>query len=176
MLNKIFVFWIALCALISAEAHSPSFESCDLERATQALSHSGTLSRAGNFIYVDIDDQFVFHLGNLVSGEGFQPPPYFSGKTQAGAHISVCYANEWESCGAPLFEECGEVIAFTPLHYHVVKPPNWGEIEELLLLEVDAPTLDTIRAKYGLTEKVFPYHITIAVKYAQSASKLEIAE
>lgn len=113
------------------------------------------------FIYVDVDDNYIHELIHFIEGEGYQEPPYFGGSELVGAHISVVYANE-ERMGS-LAEE-GQIIHFTPRECRVVHPPHWNGVEDVYLIEVDAPELDLIRAKYGLPKVEFGYHITIGIK------------
>lgn len=116
---------------------------------------------ADGFVYVDIDDNYIHELIHFIEGEGYQEPPYFGQPELVGAHISVMYSNE-ERMG-PIAEE-GQIIHFTPLECRVIQPPNWEAIEDVFLIEVYAPELDLIRAKYGLPEFAFGYHITVGVK------------
>lgn len=113
------------------------------------------------FVYLDIDDNYIHQLIHYIKGSGYEKPPYFGEPHLVGAHISVIYAAEEKK--GEIAEE-GKVIYFTPLECKIVQPPNWEGIEGACIIEVDAPELDKIRAKYGLPKFEFGYHITIGVK------------
>ena len=122
----------------------------------------GTLRESEDgFVYLDIDDNYIHQLIHFIEDDGYQEPPYFGQTELVGAHISVAYAKE-ERVGK--IAEEGRVIHFTPIECKIVQPPNWEGIEGVYIIEVDAPELDLIRAKYGLPKFEFGYHITIGVK------------
>lgn len=116
---------------------------------------------AEGFVYVDVDDNYIHELIHFIEGNGYEEPPYFGRSDLVGAHITVVHANE----GRPgKIAEEGQVIHFTPLECRIIQPPNWEAIENVYLIEVVAPELDAIRAKYGLPKFEFGYHITVGVK------------
>jgi hypothetical protein len=122
----------------------------------------GILRESENgFVYLDLDDAYIHELIHFIEDDGFEEPPYFGKPGLIGAHISVVYPNEERSEGTI---ELGQMIQFTPLECKIIHPLKWEGVEEVYLIEVDAPELDLIRAKYGLPKAEFGYHITVGVK------------
>ncbi len=130
----------------------------------QNLPYQGTLRNSNGFIYVDLDDEYVHELIAYIEEDGFEKPPYFGNAGLVGAHITVMYPSETKKYGIEEMEEDGEVIFFTPKTCQVAHPPSWKGIEEVYFIVVDAPQLDEIRAKYGLSKQDHDFHITIGVK------------
>jgi hypothetical protein len=124
--------------------------------------HWGILrENEAGFVYVDIDDSYIHELIHIIEGSGYEKPPYFGEPNLVGAHITVIYATE-ERKGKIV--ELGKIIHFTPIACTIIQPANWEGIEGACIIEVEAPELDQIRAKYGLPKFEFGYHITIGVK------------
>ncbi|MBS0629421.1 MAG: hypothetical protein JSS30_04250 [Verrucomicrobia bacterium] len=126
------------------------------------LQLSGVLKKSGTFVYVDVDDAYIHQLIPFIEHEGFEEPPYFDKPYSAGAHISVIYSDE--NFSAEEIEEYGQEISFTLKECQIVHPPKWAEIEKVYFIVVEAPELDQLREKYGLTKREYPFHITIGVK------------
>lgn len=124
----------------------------------------GILKKSGDFIYVDLDDEYVHKLIPFIEKDGFQAPPYFGSSDLVGAHITVIYPGEVQKYKIENFKECGEKICFSLKACQIVHPPRWEGIDEIYLIVIDSPELDKIRQKYGLPEKEYNYHITIGVK------------
>lgn len=135
-----------------------------LEYVQDNLSHRGVLRKSGNFIYVDVDEDYIDELIGLIQEQGFIEPPYFGREDLVGAHISVIYKDEAKQYQIDSIEECGQLIDFVPKECVVVRPPNWKEMEEVYVIVVEAPQLDRIRMKYGLPKSKYPFHITVGVK------------
>jgi hypothetical protein len=123
------------------------------------LEHSGILKQADQFVYVDVDDEFIYRLIQFAP-EGFIEAPYFSDVDSVGAHITAIYPDEQVG----VVEECGKKVFFTPMEPIIVKPPAMPGVAEVYMVAVDAPELDVIRARYGLPKRRYDYHITVGVK------------
>ena len=121
--------------------------------------------RLDGFLYVDLDDNYIHSLVDFIRDQGFQEPPYF-GEKLIGAHITVAYPNEIRN---QIMEECGMPVSFTLRECQIVHPPRWKEVEEVYLIVVDAPMLDQLREKYGLSKRQYDCHITIGVKLKAAA-------
>ncbi len=133
------------------------------DSAIAQYNWEGTLKECGDgFVYIDLDDGFIHDLIHYIEPDGFIEPPYFGKTGLIGAHISVIYADEIRN-GA--IEELGQTFSFTPIECKIVHPPDWSDVEDLYLIEVDAPELDLIRKKYGLEKRELGFHITIGVKF-----------
>ncbi len=133
------------------------------------LVHSGVLKSNGEWVYVDLDDSYIYDLIAFIESSGFETPPYFGDEGRVGAHISVVFPDE---LNGQEIEECGEIIAFLPKECQVVRylktvkerPAGFERVENICLISVEAPRLDEIRGKYGLSPKRYEFHITIGIK------------
>lgn len=143
----------------SCEAQDAPLSDQVLQHAKMHRIHAGVLTHSAGFMYVKIDDSYIYDLVNLIRKEGFEEPPYFG--EGVGAHITVIYPDEME--GIQGIEECGKLIDFTPQGCQVVHPPRLP-VDQVYFITVDAPDLDALREKYGLPRRQYDYHITIGVK------------
>ena len=141
-----------------------------LSFVNDALPLCGILKRSNHFLYVDLDDDYIYKLAPLIQKEDFSPPPYFGTPELVGAHISVAFPVEIENIAE--VAGCGSKIIFTPKKCEIVRltqPSSLLQnVEEIYLLVVEAPQLDQIREKYGLSEQYYPFHITLGVKYSHA--------
>lgn len=132
-----------------------------VEYAKQNLPLEGQLiMKSDGFAYLKVDDEYIHTLFPMLGleEEGFKKPPYFRSNEAPGAHISVFYVNEH------IFpEEIGQTFSFELKQMALVKP---AQNTSYAVLQVDAPELETLRKKYGLSPKLFghDFHISIAKK------------
>ena len=142
-----------------------SFSESKVLEFVHEQQRSGTLKRACDFLYVDIDDRWIHQIAPFIQEEGFSEPPYF-GSELVGAHISVAFPSEIEKISE--IAECSKEIDFDPKRCEIVylENPNpfLPNVKELYLLIIEAPQLDRIREKYGLLKQSYPFHITLGVK------------
>lgn len=158
------LFFSFLLFTSSLVARVPLSESQVME-CVGRLPLSGTLERSSDFLFVKIDDCFIYDVLSLIEREGFSSPPYF-GEGRVGAHISIAFPNELEKI--PNIPECGSKVSFTLRSCEVIQLQSESEIlagiDELYLLVIDAPELDALREKYGLPKSKYPFHITLGAK------------
>lgn len=166
-LRYIPIFLIALFATPFVEAALPPASHAILNYIEKNLPQYGTLKISRGFVYLDLDDEYIHKLNRFIQKEGFAEPPYF-GFFLVGAHISVMSAKETEKNGIKKVEECGQVISFIPQTCEIVHPHQLKDIDEVYIINVEAPQLERIREKYGLPKHAF--HITIGIKYKTSKS------
>ncbi len=129
------------------------------------LDTIGTLEKDKyGFVYVKIDDDFIYKLYELIQDQGFKPPPYFGGVEMHGAHISVIYSGESDHYRIGDIEEVGSKIKFSCKECEIVHPKNWHGVTDAYTITVDAPSLQKLRKKYGLPKAAHNFHITIGIK------------
>jgi len=167
----LFKYFIVLILLSSCTNADTKESTCSkiLNFAEHKLPQYGILKSQNGFLYVDVDDKYVYNLIPFLEKEGFEMPPNFGKKDLVGAHIMVASAYETNRHGIRSVNELGEKIDFTLKGCSAVQPPQGQGIDEVYFIFVDAPVLDQIRKKYGLPEKEYDYHIAIGVK--QEAEK-----
>jgi len=158
-----------LCSTAFAQETSIS-EAEILQYIEANLPCEGILRREDDFIYLDLDDEYIHALIALIEEEGFQEPPYFSAPYLAGAHISVIYSDEIQDYQLSEIEEMGMRLGFMPRKCLIVHPSDWKEIDQVFCIVVEAPELDEIRVRYGLPMRRYEFHITIGVKPKECAS------
>ncbi|MCE5318481.1 MAG: hypothetical protein LLG04_14110 [Parachlamydia sp.] len=137
-----------------------------IELAQTELSAVGTLRQTDQgFVYLAVDEAFIYRLFPLVKGEGYELhiPPYFSGKLQAGAHVTVMSSAEVAHYDVGAIEELGEQIGFVIIGFGFIDPKGWPGADGLWCLLVECPRLSELRVKYGLPLKDMAFHITVAI-------------
>lgn len=128
------------------------------------LPHHGILRKTdSNFVYVKVDDAYIHKLVQFIENDGYKEPPYFGKEDLVGAHITVMDRSEVEARPIKYIGELGRCVFFKPLYFKEVE----NNEKEYYVLVIDAPLLEKIRCKYGLSKKEYPLHITIGVKEKQ---------
>lgn len=159
--------WILFLLVLTSGAYTEYSCPAVLDAIEKELPHYGVLKHEGDFVYVDLDDDYIHKLVQLIPNEGFQEPPYFGRADLVGAHISVIFPGE---CNVEEIQEYGQKIPFTIKECQVVRPLQMLGVDEVYLVVVDAPELAFIRKKYGLPKYKYDFHITIGVKPSYNSS------
>ncbi len=131
-----------------------------LDYAIQHLQHTGVLRQnPDGFVYLKVNDGYIHALFPRLHANGFHKPPYFRRPDAPGAHISVMYSDEVPH-HRPI-EEVGRVFTFTPSKLALVRVKGRTQY---IILEVEAPELEALRQKHGLSPKLkhHDFHITLA--------------
>lgn len=132
-----------------------------LEYVREHFSQRGVLKHNGDFLYVALEEEYIRDLVGMIPEKGFVAPPYFGELYDTGAHISVIYSRE---VGEPLaISELGQCFDFEVKGCHIYYPRHWEGVKAVWVILVDAPELEMLREKYGLSPG-FPFHITVGVK------------
>lgn len=131
-----------------------------LLEAAKHLSTKGKLARLGNnFVYLDIDNDYINHLFPLLQNQLFKKPSYFCEKS-VGAHISIIYPEENREV---------DKADWNQEHRFIVKGLVETEISQKIycVLLVESPSLLYLREKYCLPDLLsfkgysIGFHITI---------------
>ena len=130
-----------------------------LDYAQEFLPKTGQLVvKSDGFGYLRVDNAYINTLFPILDAkqDGFRKPPYFRRPEAPGAHISVFYADEHIRP-----EEIGEYFNFELKRIRIVQT---SKDTSYIILEVEAPELEALRRKYGLSPKLFghEFHITLA--------------
>lgn len=129
--------------------------------ARDHLPQEGQLLVTSNgYGYLKVDDDYIHALFPLLGleEEGFKEPPYFRRANAPGAHISIFYEDE------NVFpQEFGQTFHFELKGIVIVRPSK--EVS-YAVLQIEAPELEKLRKKYGLSPKLHghEYHISLAKK------------
>jgi hypothetical protein len=138
-------------------------EVCDLHSILSSLPMHGRLSEtAEGLVYLDVDDGFIHNTFPLLQHTRAQKPPYFDFEHGGvGAHISVFYPEERNTLHS---EDWGKRFEFKIQKLVCVE---FSDTKYFALL-VNAPSLVTLRLKYGFEKKLtfkdylIDFHITVA--------------
>lgn len=126
----------------------------------------GKLKQANDgYVYVDVSNNFINGIFPLIRDPDAEKPPYFEAKYQkVGAHISVIKSEEAEMLED--IEEIGEEFAFKLGPLKSTEPEGWDDMDRVWFIQLEAPELEQLRKKYGLSKKLngHEFHITVAVK------------
>lgn len=132
-----------------------------IDWAKENLPQRGRLMQAPDgYIYLKVDDDYIDQLYPMLSEKGYIKPPYFRRSDSPGAHISVFYTKEREQTGK--IKEVGRYYPFTLSFLSFVPEKS----HEYIVIVVNAPELEDLRQKYGLSPLLQgnDFHITIAKK------------
>jgi hypothetical protein len=155
-MNKILFFSITLFC-----THFFASEVEILTYAQENLPQTGILRSSNGFVYLDIDDNYIYELIPFIESAGFETPPYFGKERLVGAHISVIFPNELEN---GIIEECGKEFSFQLKNCITIKPEQFKGLVEFYFLIVEAPELNRLREKYDLARSEHNFHVTIGIK------------
>ncbi|GAB5411344.1 MAG: hypothetical protein ChlgKO_04580 [Chlamydiales bacterium] len=136
-------------------------ESGIITYAQEHLRQTGILKNTNGFVYLDINDNYIFDLVPLIQETGFKSPPYFGKEGLVGAHISVIFPDELNDIE---IDECGEEFSFRLMNCIAIAPEQYKGLIKFYLLIVEAPELNSLREKYGLEKSEHNFHITIGLK------------
>lgn len=132
-----------------------------LQWARDHLPQTGVLTEKNDgFVYLKVDDRYINQLLFRLPYHQYAMPPYFRRPNAPGAHISVFYTDERNQTGK--ISEIGQKYSFKITGIALVPPKS----HEYLVLEVEAPDLEQLRKKYGLSPllKGHKFHITVGKK------------
>jgi hypothetical protein len=132
--------------------------------ANTNLPHEGILQDENGFIYLKVDNNYIYELYPLLGlkEEGFFKPPYFRRADSPGAHISVFYKDENVQP-----EELGQTFHFEPKQIALV---HANKETTYAVLVVESPELEKLREKYHKSPKLHghEFHISLAKKVIRS--------
>lgn len=118
------------------------------------------VTKSDGFTYIKVDDEYIHKLFPMLGLEkdGFKEPPYFRRPEAPGAHISVINVNE-----NVVPKEIGEIFHFNLKQITLVQPTRDATY---VVLQVEAPELESLREKYGLSPNLngHDFHITLGKK------------
>src|SRR5262245_12403845 len=155
---------------------SPSFAAVDYQVEAQqeviALAKHfkpiGVLKQKDNgYLYVEVSNDFIGQLLPLIQAQGrLVPPRHYTSKKGIGAHISVMYENERIDREIWNIAEIGQEFTFEVKELRTVKLTRDGKMRKLWLLAVEAPALERLRERYGLSPRLkgHDFHITLATQ------------
>jgi hypothetical protein len=159
VLAMVFVSFSHACGDYQVE-----FQPKVLEQAIK-IEQRGILKQKENgYLYVEVSNDFISKILPFIDAPGrIVPPRHYVSKKGIGAHISVMYENEQIESEIWEIKEIGKEYSFEVMELRTIKLNKDGRVKKLWLLAVDAPDLEDLRMRYGLTSKLkgHDFHITI---------------
>jgi hypothetical protein len=170
MLKKISLVWIAAVLFISAvfaEPYQVELQPQVLEKVA-SIEQRGILRQKGNgYVYVEVSNGFISETLPLITAP-LIPSFDYTRENGIGAHISVMNESELISNDIWEIHEVGEEFTFTVIELCTVECSYYNRIRKLWMLRVEAPELEHLRRKYGLSSKLHghEFHITLGIQTA----------
>lgn len=116
------------------------------------------------YLYLKINDDFIYKLFGFVCASDKQLPDYFSESKNTGAHISVVYPGE--TLKIFQYNSLGQTCEFVLGSYFRAQIQN----KIYFGCTIESPKLKQIRTDFGLGSQLnfkgiyVPFHFTIATK------------
>jgi hypothetical protein len=123
---------------------------------------SGQLKQTRDgFVYLDVPDSIIRAFQQMIPDEEIAHPSGMS-KKYVGAHISVMMKDESDGKN---IKEIGQHFQYKIKALQAVKPDGWDGVRTVFFIAVDAPELEDLRKKYGLSakHKGHDFHITVGL-------------
>ena len=64
-----------------------------MEIVSTLPKHGYVTMNSTGYVFLDLDDDWIFKLGDVMAEYGFETPPYFYGTEPTGAHVTMVPAN-----------------------------------------------------------------------------------
>ena len=163
---KFLNYCLFILVVIAQNAIAQESFSCQktLSYIENHLPKYGVLKSSENFIYVDLNDDYIHQIIPFIQEDGFETPPYFENRNLVGAHITIGYPYEMIKYGIREIYLPEKVIHFIPKECQIVHPLKLHGINEIYLIVVESLELDQIRQELGLPKKKYDFHITVGIK------------
>lgn len=110
------------------------------------LPLQGKLVNCDNYVYLKITDEFIYSCYSLLNRPDVNIPDYFN-DPELGAHISVIYPEEG------IIVDDSELTASYTFQVKELYSTVLNK-KEYFIATVEAPSLVSLRKRYGLSEKL----------------------
>jgi len=133
-----------------------------LSFAKNKLQNQGTLRQAKDgSTYLQIADRYTSELIRQAARPGFELPK---------ERPSISVIRESETPNVKALQELGQTVKFKPIGFYTVVQHD----KEYLMMAVEAPELDALRKKYGLSAQPdnHAFNITIGVRQLVAENEL----
>ena len=143
--------------------HPASPPSGEVLKLLSKLPRAGFITRnpETGYIYLDLDDEWIFNVSELMERYGYETPPYFYGSGATGAHISLIPA----AVGKNHLEEdmnIGKKCSFTVTGASPLYPTyRFYGIESVYVLWVESEELEDYLKRFN--QRVGFKHLHIIV-------------
>ena len=128
--------------------HPPSPTGQDILQLVSQLPREGYLARnPTGYIFLDLDDDWIFSVQDEMEKFGYEVPPYFFGPQAVGAHVSVVPANLAKDHKEGMVE-VGKRVEFEVVRASTTFPIRyWYGTEAVFKIWVKSPELTRISKK-----------------------------
>jgi len=157
LINSLLLFLILCTPLLAKEDYRVEKQPKALQ-TIEAISHEGVLKQKANgFVYLDVSNEFITEVVDHIDLPGkISKRP--TAKQSVGAHISVFHEDEKIRP-----KELGKAFSFTIKEIKSFTLSTRDGLKKLWAIGVDAPELEELRTKYGLSPRLkgYDFHITL---------------
>jgi hypothetical protein len=136
-----------------------------IAKETQEVWLEGELKQTSEgFVYLDVPGHLITAFLGMIPDRGVEHPREAS-DPYAGAHISVIKRQEAEG---KKIREVGRRYQYRVKGVEKVKPGTWDGVDTVYFVTVDAPDLEKLRQRHGLSKKIsgHDFHITVGLVQA----------
>lgn len=154
--------------------HPASPSSKEVLKLLSDLPRNGYITRNPNtgYIYLDLDDDWIFNVSTLMEKYGYETPPYFYGNSATGAHISLIPA----SVGKNYLKEdvdVGKKISFTVTGASPLYPTyRFYGIESLYVVWLECEELVKYLESFNQTVGFKHFHIIVAERSIKTRDQM----
>lgn len=121
------------------------------------LKRDGILKKTPDgLVYLHISDDYIHKLYPLLDEEGTQKPSYC-------AHIPIISEKELSTLNLEQLKEFGEVFDFTIKNCQCIHSSEHSDVESIWVLNVESPSLEHLRERYGLSSKLHSQEFAIVI-------------
>ena len=148
--------------------HPSSPLGLDIRKLVSELPRVGYLARnPTGYIFLDLDDDWIFSVQKEMEKFGYEVPPYFAGPQAVGAHISVVPANIAKKKKKQMEVEVGKRVEFEIIRAGTSYPIRyWYGTEAVYRIWVKSPELKKISKEIAGSEYKPPggFNIVVGVR------------
>ena len=159
---------------MSRGPHPASPPSGEVLMLLSDLPRTGHISRNPDtgYIYLDLDDDWIFNVSTLMESYGYETPPYFYGNGATGAHISLIPA----AVGKHYLEEdvdVGKEISLTVIGASPLYPTyRFYGTESLYVVWVESEELEKYIERFNQRVGFKHFHIVIGVRSIKTRDQM----
>ena len=128
------------------------------------------------YVYLDVDDEWIFSLSKMMEKFGYETPPYFYGAGATGAHVSLLPA----AIGEKYKErdvEVGRKVEFSVTGASPLYPTyRWYGTEALYMVWIESEELDQFIDSFNDPDYDGPgygkFHIVVGVRSIKTRDEI----
>ena len=157
--------------------HPPSPPRKEVLQLVSHLPTVGYVTRnPTGYVFLDLDDEWIFSLQGIMEKFGYEVPPYFYGGQAVGAHISIlpaAFGNDYQDTdvevGRKINFQVKEARAFFPRY-------RWYGTEAVYMIFIESRELDNVLKGFNEPDYDGPayggFHIVVGIRTLETRDKM----